>query len=205
MSEAEPVGPQPERQPPPPGQPPAAEPGQPPAVLAGQSPAAAPVQPPAAAPVQPPAAAPGQPPVSTAEGAATGRRRGRLATVLLVVAGALALLCLGGVTVAFVVYDRATQPDRSNPTVAVRNYLDATFVMQDPTRAALVTCGDPKAITEVQELAADIRRREQQYHTAITVTWDSLTAHTIGNASEVDGVIRLSASVSGYEQQELQH
>ena len=55
--------------------------------------------------------------------------RRRMRTVLTVVAGVLALLCLGGVATAVIVlYNRAATPDRSAPDVVVDNYLRAFLV-----------------------------------------------------------------------------
>ena len=63
-----------------------------------------------------------------------GRRLGRFKAVLLVLAGVLALLCVGGVGVVFVLYDQATKPNRSAPDVGGRNYLRALLVERTTPR-----------------------------------------------------------------------
>ena len=55
--------------------------------------------------------------------------------MLTVVAGVLALLCLGGWLTGYVLYDRAAAPDRSAPDVVVDNYLRAFLVDRNDTRA----------------------------------------------------------------------
>ena len=82
--------------------------------------------------------------------------RRRMRTVLTVVAGVLALLCLGGIATAYVWYDRASTPDRSAPDVVVDNYLRAFLVDRNDTRADLFTCESGAELRGVAALRTDL-------------------------------------------------
>jgi hypothetical protein len=100
-------------------------------------------------------------------------RAGRL--VLLLIAGAVALLCTGGAGVAFVAYRDATEPDRSSPDVAVSNYLRALLLERNDTRADLYACGNDGGLTAIRAFRQDIEARERQYSITIVVSWGALT------------------------------
>src|SRR5688572_29610355 len=120
---------EPRQQPEVPGSPPAAVPsGPPPAVVPGQwaGPGAAPGRPVAAGP---------------------RRRGGRLRAVLAVLGGMVALLCLGGVGLAFVLYNEETKPDRGSPNVTADSYLRALLVERDGVRADVFACRTPSELT----------------------------------------------------------
>ncbi len=82
-----------------------------------------------------------EPPPGTRQGdpaAAEPPRRKR--SLLLVVAIMLASLVVVGGAVGFVVYDQTTKIDRSTPTVAVRQFLQAGLVDRDVDRVAMFVC-----------------------------------------------------------------
>lgn len=125
--------------------------------------------------------------------------RRRMRTVLTVVAGVLALLCVGGVATALVWYNRASTPDRSTPDVAVINYLQATLVSGDPNRAKLFTCDG--AVPLVDEFAADVVSREQELGVSFSINIeDVVVTETVGTDATVIAVIRRSAAIDGIHQ-----
>jgi hypothetical protein len=63
--------------------------------------------------------------------------RGKLLLIILVVGGVLAVT---GAGIAFLLYNRATEVNRSTPTIAVHQFLNAVFVERDDDRAKLFTC-----------------------------------------------------------------
>lgn len=130
-----------------------------------------------------------------------GRRR-RL--VLAVVAGALALLCLGGIGVGYVVYDNVTGPDRSSPDVVVDNYLRAYLVERDDVKARLYSCSDTSGLSDLRALRDDLQAREQRFNTTFRVTWGALSVVGRGTTADVAVELRLSATVDGFAQQDLQ-
>ncbi|MFI6239103.1 hypothetical protein ACIBEF_04410 [Micromonospora sp. NPDC050795] len=120
-------------------------------------------------------------------------------TVLTVVAGVLALLCLGGVATAVVWYNRASTPDRSTPDVAVINYLQATLVSRDPNRAGLFTCEG--AVPSVDEFAADVAGRERELGVSFSINIEDVAVtETAGADATVVAVIRRSAAIDGIHQ-----
>jgi hypothetical protein len=142
------------------------------------------------------------PPTTQLGESGTHIRAGRL--VLLLIAGAVALLCTGGAGVAFVAYRDATEPDRSSPDAAVDNYLRAYLVDRDDVLAGQYSCadGDLATMTDFRE---DLTRREQRFNTRFTTTWGSLSVVEINERmAEVAVELRISAFVDGHQQSDLQ-
>jgi hypothetical protein len=110
-------------------------------------------------------------------------RRTRL--VLAVVGGVLALLCLGGIGITFVLYDDATKIDRGSPDAAVDNYLRAFLVDRDDSQAALFRCKSGGDFARLDAYRADIISRESRYAIGIRVTWSSLTVQGSGGQTLV--------------------
>ena len=63
--------------------------------------------------------------------------RGKLLLIILIVGG---VLLITGAGTAFLLYNRATEVNRSTPTIAVHQFLSAVFVERDDNRAKLFTC-----------------------------------------------------------------
>lgn len=100
-------------------------------------------------------------------------RAGRL--VVLLIAGAVALLCTGGAGVAFIAYRDVTEPDRSSPDVAVSDYLRALLLERNDTRADLYTCASTARLRTIRDFRDEIEARERQYSIRIVVSWGALT------------------------------
>ena len=130
--------------------------------------------------------------------------RHRLRTVLAVVAGVLALLCAGGAVVGYLLYDRATAPDRSAPDVVVDNYLRAFLVDRNDTKADEFACRDGGDLGELRQLREDLVAREQRFGTTITVSWGSLTVQRQGDTADVTVDLIISAIVDGISQSDRQ-
>ncbi|MEU4470761.1 hypothetical protein [Micromonospora sp. NPDC023888] len=126
--------------------------------------------------------------------------RRRMRTVLTVVAGVLALLCVGGLAMGLVLYHRASAPDRSAPDVVVDNYLRAFLVDRNDARADLFTCEGGSQLQSLRSLRADLLTREQELNVTILVSWGSLEVKGEGDAASVVTVIRRSATVDGIQQ-----
>jgi hypothetical protein len=136
---------------------------------------------------------------------APARPPGRLRTVVTVVAGVLALLFLGGVATAFVLYDRATTPDRSAPDVVVDNYLRAFLVDRNDVKANQFTCsGTGRGLNEVRLLRDNLAEREQRFATTISVSWGRLDVQEQGNTAYVRVNLIISAVVDGITQSDRQ-
>ncbi|TNH30858.1 hypothetical protein FHG89_05425 [Micromonospora orduensis] len=137
------------------------------------------------------------PPAPAAPAPQTPRRRMR--TVLVVVAGVLALLSLGGVVTAYVWYNEASAPDRGTPDVAVVNYLQEALVSRDPNRAKLFTCEG--AVPALDEFGAQIARREQELNVSFSINIENVTVSKTGPSdASVSAVIRRSALIDGIQQ-----
>ncbi|MFC4019756.1 hypothetical protein ACFOW4_17690 [Micromonospora sp. GCM10011542] len=127
------------------------------------------------------------------------RPRRRARTVLTVVAGVLAVLCLGGVAAGFVLYNRASAPDRSAPDVVVVSYLQAALVSRDANRAKLYTCNG--GVPALDAFAKQIERREQELNVSFSINIENIMVSKgdSGRAS-VSAVIRRSATLDGVQQ-----
>ncbi|WFE42486.1 hypothetical protein [Micromonospora sp. WMMD998] len=127
-----------------------------------------------------------------------------LRTALTIIAGVLALLCTGGALVGFVLYDRATAPDRSAPDVVVDNYLRALLVDRNDTRTQEFTCGGRSELDGVRALRDDLVAREQRFGTRISVSWGPLAVQESGDLAVVEVDLIISASVGGVSQTDRQ-
>jgi len=131
-------------------------------------------------------------------------RKSRLRLVLALVSGVVALLCLSGVAVAYVLYDKATAPDRSAPDVVVDNYLRAFLVDRDDVRAGQYACTDNSALAELRNLRTDLQEREKRFETTFRVSWGSLDVRRDGNSAEVRVNLTISAVVDQISQSDRQ-
>jgi hypothetical protein len=115
-----------------------------------------------------------------------GERSARpLRLILLVTAGVLTLLCLGGVGVGINLYDEATAIDRENPDVVVSGYLRAQLVERDDAAAKLYSCAQDQGLEPIRALKRDIEMREQSFDVTIMVDWGALRVQEAGNDRSV--------------------
>ncbi|WP_192771998.1 hypothetical protein [Plantactinospora soyae] len=132
-------------------------------------------------------------------------RRRRLPVVLAVVGGALALLCLAGVAVAYVAYDRFTAPDRSAPDVVVDNYLRSYLVDRNDVLAGEFECADSSAgLAELAGLRTDLTAREKQFQVTFVVKWGPLDVRAQESRAEVFVELVISYRVDNLNQSEHQ-
>ncbi|GHJ12604.1 MULTISPECIES: hypothetical protein [unclassified Micromonospora] len=135
---------------------------------------------------------------------APARPKRPLRTVLAVVAGVVALLCAGGAVVGFVLYDRATAPDRSAPDVVVANYVQALLEDRNDTKAKQFTCDGRTDLEGLRSLRDDLVARERRFGTTISVSWGPLTTRESGDVAMVAVELIISASVDGISQTDRQ-
>ncbi|WP_431905369.1 hypothetical protein [Micromonospora carbonacea] len=133
------------------------------------------------------------------------RRPGRVRTIITVVAGVLGLLLVGGGITAFVLYDRATRPDRSAPDVVVDNYLRAFLVDRNDIKADQFTCSArPPELEELRRLRDDLIVREDRFSTTISVSWGRLDLLKQGEKTTIQVDLIISAYVDGVSQSDRQ-
>ncbi|MET7669216.1 hypothetical protein [Micromonospora luteifusca] len=130
--------------------------------------------------------------------------RRRMRTVLTVVAGVLAVLCLGGLIAGYVLYNRAAAPDRSAPDVVVDNYLRAFLVDRNDARANLFTCERGSQLEALRSLRTDLLARESRFGVAIAVSWGSLNVRKQDDTAAVEVTLIISARVDGMNQSDRQ-
>ncbi|MFF3864284.1 hypothetical protein [Micromonospora sp. NPDC001898] len=100
---------------------------------------------------------------------------------------------------AFVLYERATTPDRSAPDVVVVSYLQALLVKRDQNRAMFFTCGDQ--MPAIEAFQNQILVKEKELGVSISVNIENLVVSESGPSDAiVDAVIRRSAQVDGVQQ-----
>ncbi|MFC0101252.1 hypothetical protein ACFFKH_27555 [Micromonospora marina] len=125
-------------------------------------------------------------------------------TVLAVVAGVLAVLCTVGGVAGFVLYDRATAPDRSAPDVVVASYIQAFLDDRNDTKAQEFTCARQASLDAVRALRDDLLAREQRFNTTISVSWGPLAVQQSGDSAVIEVELIISASVEGIAQSDRQ-
>jgi hypothetical protein len=121
-------------------------------------------------------------------------RNRRLRLVLAVLGGVLALLCLGGVGVTFVLYDDATKIDRGAPDTAVDNYLIAYLVKRDDVQAQLFICKSAPDLAAIARLRDELVRREREFDVQVGVSWGVLTRTPVRTGEEA---VRTELTISG--------
>lgn len=84
--------------------------------------------------------------------------------MIILAAVAAFVLVAGGV--GFVLYNRATEIDRSTPTVAVHQFLRATFVDKDDDQVKLFTCTQ-----WTKERTGEVQRR---FDPDVRITWEDV-------------------------------
>ena len=125
----------------------------------------------------------------------------RLGRALGIVAAVVALFCLAGSITAYVLYDRATAPDRGTPDVAVYNYLRAFLVDGNDVRASEFVCsGSATGLTELTSFRADLRDREQRFGTPLQVSWGAMDVRQAEGSAQVGVELKVSAHVDGVTQ-----
>ncbi|MDG4761571.1 hypothetical protein [Micromonospora sp. WMMD710] len=123
--------------------------------------------------------------------------RRRMRTVLTVVAGVLALLAVGAGITAYVLYDRATTPDRSAPDVVVDNYLRAFLVDRNDTKADLFTCESGTNLQALRDLRVETEQRESKFDVTVRVSWGPLTRTPSGTGESVGTTLTIAGSADG--------
>ncbi|GGM60125.1 hypothetical protein GCM10011608_51450 [Micromonospora sonchi] len=125
------------------------------------------------------------------------RPRRRLRTVLAVVAGTVAALCLGGGVTGYLLYDRATAPDRSAPDVVVDNYLRAFLVDRNDVRANLFVCEGNTDFAAVRALRAEALRRESDFGVTVRISWGALYQFETAQGQSVRTTLTIASSAEG--------
>nr|WP_240956468.1 hypothetical protein [Micromonospora sp. HNM0581] len=109
----------------------------------------------------------------------------------------------GGV-VAYVVYDRATTPDRSTPAVVVDSHLRAYLVDGNDARASLFNCEGVSDFDALRRLREDLVAREERFGTSIYVSWESFEVDRIDDKAQVRVDLTFSAQIEGVRQSDRQ-
>ncbi|MER7168644.1 hypothetical protein ABT336_21570 [Micromonospora sp. NPDC000207] len=131
--------------------------------------------------------------------------RNRAGVVVTLVVGLLAVLAVAGTAAGYLLYDRATAPDRSAPDVVVDNYLRAFLVDRDDTKASFFTCDEQGAeLTQLTALRNDLQLREERLAVKIVVSWGRLKYVQSDNRAEVEVDLLFSAFVDGVSQNDRQ-
>jgi hypothetical protein len=96
-----------------------------------------------------------------------GRRRIPIKRLLLILLVAGAVLVITGTGVGFYLYNKATEPNRSTPTVAVDQFLNALFVEKSDESVRLFTCPQ-----WTSDQTAQVRSR---FDPEVKVSWGVVT------------------------------
>jgi len=113
-------------------------------------------------------------------------------------AGTLALLCLGGVGVVVSLYDGATEIKRTSPDAVVDNFLGAYLVDRNDKEASLYECKQGGDFAAIEAYRADMLTREKDFSVGIRVSWSSLTVSTQGDSGTVGtNLVKTATDQSG--------
>jgi hypothetical protein len=131
------------------------------------------------------------------------RPRRTVRKVMLGVLGIAVLSIFGTAGVAFIIYDKATEIDRTYPRVVVRNYVESLVVRHDETAARLYTCTKPEALLEFQLFSDELQSSGDASGIASTVVIGSLSEESAGSVVLVELQTRRSAD--GVVSKEIQY
>ncbi|MEU4566360.1 hypothetical protein [Micromonospora sp. NPDC023956] len=123
--------------------------------------------------------------------------RRRLRTVLTVAGVVLTVLCLSAAVTVYILYSRASAPDRSAPDVVVDNYLRAFLVDRNDARADLFTCGEGESLSGLRDLRHEIQRRETEFDVVVRVTWGALTRTEADGGESVSTTLTVASFSDG--------
>jgi len=113
----------------------------------------------------------------------------RKRSVLLVVATLLVSLVVVGGAVGFVVYDQATEIDRSTPAVAVRQFLQAGLVDRDVDRVAMFVCRQWSPSDALAAIASGA-------NDSVRVTFGVTSVEESGDSAKA--TVRITSTLSGH-------
>jgi hypothetical protein len=118
----------------------------------------------------------------------------------------IALLCLGGIGTAFILYDKGTQPDLRTPVVVIQQFLTAYLVNRDDAKAAQFECSDASGLEPVRSVRKDDDQRERENNVAITVAVDSVREISrSGKDAQVAVDLVFATTINGTPQRDLEH
>lgn len=109
--------------------------------------------------------------------------------VLLVIAIALGALVLVGGAVGIFVYDKATEIDRSTPTVATREFLQAGLVERDVNRLSLFVCKRWPALDAMNTLGPGA-------DSSVRMNWGVTSVQE--NGDQADVIVRVTSTIDGH-------
>jgi hypothetical protein len=122
-------------------------------------------------------------------------------TVLTVAGVMFTVLCLSGAVTAYILYDRASAPDRTSPEVTVVNYLQAFLIDRNDTRASGHTCREAADLAAIDRFRDQIVSRERELNVAFSINIENVTVSQAGSSDAVvTAVVRRSASIDGIQQ-----
>lgn len=104
---------------------------------------------------------------------------------LAIFVGVVSLLCVGGLGIAYHLYDVATKPDRSSPDITVHSYLQAMLIDRSNSEATQFTCVDSSQLLSFRQYVEQIESREVQFHATTSFSWGPLTVSRHGNSAAV--------------------
>lgn len=100
-------------------------------------------------------------------------------------AGALVLFLTVGATVAYVVYDRYTRPDRGAPDVVVDNFLRSYLVYRQDSLAGEYACADQSGLSPLRAARVELTERERELSATFEVSWGALPFAEHGDTADV--------------------
>jgi hypothetical protein len=105
------------------------------------------------------------------------------------------ILCSGGLLYGYRQYQKVAEPDRSSPTVVVRQYVESVFNDGNSGRAAQLTCANSQ-LNELSSMKDDLTAREAQFSTQMRVDTANYSLQSEGKAATVTVDLKVTTTVS---------
>lgn len=122
-------------------------------------------------------------------------------TILTVAGVMLTVLCLSGGVTGYILYNRASAPERTSPDVAVMNYLRSFLIERNDARAGLYTCQGSDGRLAMEEFREQIQVRERELDVSFLINIEDVSVVREGPSDAVATVvIKRSAWIDGIRQ-----
>ncbi|WP_344618189.1 hypothetical protein [Dactylosporangium salmoneum] len=143
---------------------------------------------------------PPPPPPPTPKKSARTRR-----TILWTLIGIAAFVCLGGLGIGYIYYDKATAPDTRTPGRTLEEFIDERFNNGPPERVQELICSSPKLV-EFDDLVSQLAAREAQTGQEVRANVSATDVrYTSNDKAEIETELVLTAGPRTHAESTRQH
>ncbi|MGI5246895.1 hypothetical protein [Dactylosporangium sp. CA-139066] len=118
------------------------------------------------------------------------QRKATRRTILWTLLGLAAFVCLSGLGAGYIYYNKAVEPDRSQPEGVIEQYVDVKFNKRDNIRAKLFECSSAD-LADIEATLNDVKALEGRFSTSAVVQPGSFDVTVDGDRADVDATLQI--------------